>query len=166
MFCHDGCLQWAEPLATDNLGGEVNVVSNTNGSQPLSVYGSPYTVRYTAEDRAGNVRTCSFEVNLVQMVVQLLDRTLRIQATVEEALGLKFVHTQALSLGAVAIYVDDIFEHKYKEYTLVEMQTANPGVAQARPHSHCVSIMALYLIVLCTCSLAVRVLRKPATATS
>ena len=55
-------LQWVEPDVTDNLGGIVDVSSSFNSSQTLSVYGSPYTVQYSATDASGNVRACSFKV--------------------------------------------------------------------------------------------------------
>lgn len=56
-------VNWTEPLATDNC----TVVMNSTHVPGASFAPGVTTVTYTAEDGAGNITTCSFDVNVVDV---------------------------------------------------------------------------------------------------
>lgn len=57
-------VSWDEPVATDNAGGDINVVVSPSGiKSPWKCYNTT-TVEYVATDSAGNKATCLFKVTL------------------------------------------------------------------------------------------------------
>ncbi|XP_038069618.1 uncharacterized protein LOC119738747 isoform X6 [Patiria miniata] len=63
-------VSWTVPTATDNSGAAPNVFLTSNSQQtPGSFFAfGTYTITYTASDGAGNSMSCSFTVNVVDLV--------------------------------------------------------------------------------------------------
>lgn len=58
----EAVVNWNPPWATDNIDGIMDPLSDSEPGELLSIYGSPYTIKYIATDSSDNEDLCSFMV--------------------------------------------------------------------------------------------------------